>query len=389
MAAQPSPYALVAGRLRDMGYHAMPAKPGEKVPGHFEAGRWSHMARWQDWCGRMPPEFLHERWESWPDPGVCIAHGAVVGADVDTDRKDVADAVVAALGPSPVRRRGQKGWMGYYRPGSGCEGLGARLRWYHPDVCITGEDGRRSWPPLVELLLHGTQSVVPPTIHPDTGQPYHWLTPDTLEDTPLGDLPELPADPVARLDAELGKLGLTRENPNGRARAAGTRERAPAGAHDLEKPRFRSMNDRALAALDRWFPALGLPKTRQRGAGSWEAVAAWRPSSSGRPIEKRGANLHASPSGIRDFGDGEPYTAIDLVIAARGCSFDGAVDWLEPFLDPEPRAEIDLDAIAAAAERKRTAAASADRAGVCAIPFRSRALRSTCPAGARRRRSTA
>ena len=69
MAVQPSPYAQAAGRLRDMGYHAMPAKPGEKVPGHFEAGRWSYMARWQDWCGRMPPEFLHERWESWPDAG--------------------------------------------------------------------------------------------------------------------------------------------------------------------------------------------------------------------------------------------------------------------------------------------------------------------------------
>ncbi len=361
MAAPPSPYARAAGRLRDMGYHAMPAKPGEKVPGHFEAGRWSHMARWQDWCGRMPPEFLHERWESWPDAGVCIAHGAVVGADVDTDRKDVADAVVAALGPSPVRRRGQKGWMGYYRPGPDAKGSGHACAGITRTSASIGEDGRRSWPPLVELLLHGTQSVVPPTIHPDTGQPYHWLTPDTLEDTPLSDLPELPADPVAGLDAELGKLGLTRENPNGRARDSGTRELAPPGAHDLEKPRFRSMNDRALAALDRWFPALGLPKTRQRGAGSWEAVAAWRPSSSGRPIEKRGANLHASPSGIRDFGDGEPYTAIDLVIAARGCSFDGAVDWLEPFLDPEPRAEIDLDAIAAAAERRRVAAEAADR----------------------------
>ena len=362
MNPEASPYARAAGRLRDMGYHAMPAKPGEKVPGHFEAGRWSFMARWQDWCGRMPPEFLHERWESWPDAGVCIAHGQLVGADVDTDRTDVAAAVVAALGPSPVRRRGRKGWMGYYRPGSGCGELGARLRWYDPDVCITGEDGRRSWPPLVELLLHGAQSVVPPTIHPDTGRPYIWLTPDTLEDTPLGDLPELPPDPVARLDAALGKLGLSRKNPNGLARTAETCERTPAGAHDLEKPRFRSMNDRALAALDSWFPALGLPKTRQRGAGSWEAVAVWRPSSSGRPIEKRGANLHAYPSGIRDFGDGEPYTAIDLVIAARGCSFDSAVEWLEPFLDPEPTAEIDLEAIAAAAERRREAVKTVDRA---------------------------
>lgn len=362
MAAEPAPYALAAGRLRDMGYHAMPAKPGEKVPGHFESGRWSHMARWQDWCARMPPEFLHERWASWPGPGVCIAHGGVVGADVDTDRTDVAAAVVAALGPSPVRRRGQKGWMGYYRPGSGCDGLGARLRWYHPDICITADDGRRSWPPLVELLLHGTQSVVPPTIHPTTGQPYCWLTPDTLEDTWLADLPELPADPVARLDAELAVLGLTRENPNSRARATAPNDRAQAGAHDLEKPRFRSLNDRALAALDRWFPALGLPGTRQRGAGLWEAVAAWRPSSSGRPLERRGANLHASPTGIRDFGDGEPYTAIDLVIAARDCGFESAVAWLEPFLDPELRAEIDLDAIAAAADRKRAAAEAADRA---------------------------
>ena len=131
--------------------------------------------------------------------------------------------------------------MGYYRPGSGCDGLGARLRWYHPDVYTTDEDGRRSWPPLVELLLHGTQSVVPPTIHPDTGQPYRWLTPDTLEDTPLGDLPELPADPVAHLDAELGKLGLSRENPNGRARTDAAPRPASNGAHDLEKPRFRSI----------------------------------------------------------------------------------------------------------------------------------------------------
>jgi hypothetical protein len=154
-----------------MGYHPMPVGPGTKVPGHFEAGRWAPMGKWSQYCMRMPPDYLRERWESWPDPGICIAHGAVVGADVDTERTDVANAVVAALGPSPVRRRGQKGWMGYYRPGPGCEGLGARLRWYHADVYTTNDDGRRSWPPLVELLLHGAQSVVPPTIHPTPASP--------------------------------------------------------------------------------------------------------------------------------------------------------------------------------------------------------------------------
>jgi hypothetical protein len=355
MLARLSPYARVAARLRDMGHHPMPVRPGEKVPGHFEAGRWSFMARWQEWCTRQPPAFLHETWEEWPDSGVCIAHGRVVGADVDTDRQEVAAAVIAALGPSPVRRRGQKGWMGYYRPGPGCGAHVARLRWVDADGVI-----------IVELLLHGTQSVLPPTIHPRTGQPYTWLTPDTLEDTPLEDLPELPADAVARLDVELGKLGIRRDAPKRAERPAAPGAPAPASAHDLEKPRFRSLNDRAMAALDRWFPALGLPKSRKMGTTGL-AVPAWRPSSSGRPLDERNPNLKAHPDGIVDWGGGDPHTPIDLVTLARGCGFDAAVEWLEQFVEPEPRADIDLDAIAAAADARQ--AASADRAEIFRDPI--------------------
>jgi len=349
MPAQPSPYARAAGRLRDMGYHPMPAKPGEKVPGHFEAGRWSHMARWQDWCARQPPEFLHERWVEWPDAGVCLAHGMVAGADVDTDRKDVAAAVLQALGPSPVRRFGSKGWMGYYRPGTGCEAHGARLRWHDADGII-----------VAELLVRGTQSVLPPTIHPKTGQVYRWLTPDTLEDTPLEDLPELPPDAVARLDAELGKLGIRRDAPK-RTQRPTAGGHAPASAHDLEKPRFRSVNDRAMAALDRWWPALSLPRTRRLG-DLWLAVPSGRPSSSGRPTDQRNPNLKAHPTGIVDWGSGERHTPIDVVMLARDSGLEAATEWLEQFIKPEPRAEIDLDAIAAAAEHRRVAAAeTADR----------------------------
>ena len=330
-----------------MGYHAMPAKPGEKVPGHYDAGRWSHMARWQDWCGRMPPEFLHERWESWPDAGVCIAHGDVVGLDVDTDRADIAAAVVAALGPSPVRRFGSKGWMGYYRPSAGLNDQCARLRWFDADGLI-----------CVELLLKGTQSVLPPTVHPQSGQPYRWLTPDTLEDTCLDDLPELPSDAIERLDEFLSRLEIRRDKPKRERITPGPEA---TGAPDLEKDRFRSVNDRALdpAALGRWWMALGLPKASQRG-GSWEAVPAWRASSSGRALEARNPNLRATTSGIRDWGTGEGHTAIDVVMRARGCTVVAAVEWLEPFLASEPRAEIDLDAIAAAAERRCAEAVAAD-----------------------------
>ena len=33
---------------------------------------------------------------------------------------------------------------------------------------------------LVEILARGTQTVMPPSVHPDTGQPYIWLDPEAL-----------------------------------------------------------------------------------------------------------------------------------------------------------------------------------------------------------------
>lgn len=331
----PSAYLAAAAKLRDGGYHPLPVMPGAKVPGVVLEGQWRPMPGWQNWCDRQPPEFMHDRWTDWDGAGVCIAHGAVVGLDVDTDRKEVADAAVEAAGPSPVRRRGRKGWMGYYRPGAAAEGQVARLRWYD-------EDGKV----CAELLLHGTQSVIPPTIHPETGQPYRWITPDTLEGTALADLPELPPDAVARLDAAFAAVGLTRKKPGQRPdlRDYG---RAAATDHDLEKPHGRSVNDRAMRAIDAWWPALGMPKSRQRGPGAWEAVPFWRPSGGGRMVDARNPNLRAVPTGIVDFGADRSYTPIDVVMAARDCSYDGAVDWLAGYIELEARAEVDLSAMLA------------------------------------------
>lgn len=340
MLARPSPYALASDALREAGYHPMPVMPGEKFPGRYSGGEWKPLPAWQKWCDELPPEFTHERWLDWPAAGVCIAHGGVVGVDVDTDDPKIAAAVKAALPASPCARRGSKGWMAYYRAPANAEALGARVRWYRKDS--------DSKVPVVELLLRGTQSVIPPTIHPDTGAPYSWMPgADPLEDVPMDELPELPADAVGEwddgrdvlrhigtLDAALLREGLTRKAP----RAAGTKiaMSAPSG-HDLEKPFGRSLNDRAMepASLDRWFPALGLPKTRQRGAGAWEAVASWRASGSGRPMSERNPNLKAVPSGIRDFGEDRSYTPADLVCAARDCSFGAAAEWLEEFVRPE------------------------------------------------------
>jgi len=336
----PSPYHTVAANLRDNGFHAMPVRPGFKVPGDYH-GQWGNLSGWAKYCDAMPPEFLHEKWEDWPDAGVCVAHGKAIGLDLDTDRKDVAKALSDAVALSHVRRRGQKGWMGYYRPGSGLDGLTARVRWYDPEVFTTGQDGTRHYSPVVELLLHGTQSVLPPSIHPDTLKPYEWLTPDTLENCDISELPEFVGQDLDAMDRELKKIGLQRQTP--RKVHNSEYERSAASDHDLEKPFGRSLNDRAMEpqALDQWWPALDMPKSRQRGPGAWEAVPYWRGSGSGRSIQERNPNLKATPGGIVDFGADRSYTPADVVMCARDCSFEAAAEWLGQYIRDEKGSEVE------------------------------------------------
>ena len=336
MLADVTPYARAAANLRDNGYSPMPVQPGTKTPGQFSAGHWRPMPGWQKYCKSPAPEFVHSGWENWPDAGVCIAHGAVIGLDLDTDRADVAEAVRSSIPWPEVRRRGRKGWMGYFRPAADLDDGTARLRWYDPK---DGDEAK----PLVELLLHGTQSVVPPTIHPDTGRPYEWIG-GALDNTDISDLPEFGQIDLARLEAAFTAMGLTRKAPR-RANLRDYDRPAPTGP-DLEKPFGRSLNDRALhpSAMDRWWPALDMPKTRQRGAGAWEAVAFWRSSGSGRSLQDRNPNLRSTPQGIVDFGADRAYTPIDVVMAARDCSYPAAVEWLEQFVEPEQIIHMDITA---------------------------------------------
>lgn len=92
---------------------------------------------------------------------------------------------------------------------------------------------------------------------------------------------------------------------------------------------YRRLNEDALANLGTWIPSLGLARCRAEPDGSFRAVAEWRQSSTGRPIHKRSRNLSIDPRGIKDFGDGDrTYTALDLVMAARGIDLNAATVWL-------------------------------------------------------------
>jgi hypothetical protein len=137
---------------------------------------------------------------------------------------------------------------------------------------------------------------------------------EALEDVAPKELPELASDIIAKISGVLAPFGYT------------TKPRVARGIGDDDRP-HRQLNEAALANLSAWVPALGLYRCRRTKLG-FEAVPTWRPSTSGRPVEKRHLNLKIVPEGIRDFGADQGYTPLDLVMAALGCDLDTAWQFL-------------------------------------------------------------
>ena len=288
-----TPYSRVGAKLVDQGYSAIPVYPGSKRPGAYSRG-WHGDLDWTRFCERLPTLTEIEIWSKWPDAGVCVALGGkhgLVAIDIDTEDHEIIAAVEAALPePSPVQKRGRKGYTSFY-----CAG---------PAVVSTAFNvagGGRA----LDLLARGKQTVIPPTIHPDSGRPYEWATEATLEDTSPGLLPVLPDDIAARLGDALRPFGHI--SPVER----------PASGSDGGI--WREINDTALRRFEDWLPYLGLDAKRQHD-GRWRARAVWK--------DAENANVGFDPSGIRDWGEDRGMTAIDVVMAASSCDFSTAEKWL-------------------------------------------------------------
>lgn len=341
IADQSSSFALVAPALIEMGYTPLPICPGGKAPGVY-VGRFTtddaftyHAAAFVRQRGRQPrygepiirpmPDWStltaadyaesssrHESFKAWcrsPLTGVGILLGnSLVAVDVDfTDRFKVA-AVAAVLDRLPgvaVRRVGKKGFAAFMRLAPGCVPPAA----FH----VGGQK--------VEFLHAGRQAVLPPSVHPDTQQPYYWTTDDTLEDTPLDALQVLDDGVLDEIRASLASFGEVSDQ------AAAKPRREHQGDNDNPSGFVERVNSAALAALDAWVPTLDLYGCQAKRDG-FVAVAHWRSSSTGRPMEKRKQNLSITPAGVKDFGSDEGFTPVGLAMRALAIGFDDAVGWL-------------------------------------------------------------
>jgi hypothetical protein len=320
-------FADISARLIERGYAVVPIIPGTKRPGWLSNGQWIGLPHWQDcYSKRSPSENELARWGEG-DTGIGVICGpasrGAVAVDIDTDTPEFRTALDTILPRTTVRKIGKRGeTLFYFAPH-----VTESKRWM-----VGGQT-------IAELLGPGRQTVLPPTIHPDTFQPYRWSGVEGLDAVRPDELPALPADFVSIIDATLARFGYRNSEPVTK----------PVDI-DEDSP-HRRLNEAALANLSAWVPALPLYRCRKTSRG-YEAVPTWRPSSAGLPDDKRGFSLGITPTGIRDFGD-RGLTPLDLVMLALGCDIDRAfgflgdrLGWTTPTisLPAEPKTEPEAEA---------------------------------------------
>ncbi|MBR1131929.1 bifunctional DNA primase/polymerase [Bradyrhizobium iriomotense] len=321
-----TPFAQTAPSLIALGYSPLPILPPD-VP-KLGAGKAPALSGWQKYCNEAPTSFFVAGYSRAPAMGVGVATGFGGLVAVDIDGYDaIIDPILSVLPPAVVVKIGRKGLTAFYR-----SIVPMKSRPYND------ANGIR----LLDFLSGGRQTVIPPSIHPDTGHPYYWWSDATLEDTPLEALPVLTHEHRAAMEEILRSFGWTLLERRQSCGGAVEQPVASPGGSDAASL-FRAVNDAALANLAAWVPALELKRWFRAGS-SFKAVAEWRPSSTGRALHLRKPNLSFKSDGIVDFGDGpKGYTPIDVVMEARRVTNAEALLWLAPLVgvpleDPEEAA---------------------------------------------------
>lgn len=192
------------------GLNVIPLITGQKYP--EEKG-------WQRWCRETIPGVLKETWlQQQANGNMGLALGSASGVvviDIDTTDSNLIDLIRRILPKSPWEKRGAKGVTLAFKDTGG--------RTFR----IKGLDGKT----IVEHLAEGTQTVLPPSIHPDTKRPYESNVPlYQVKDQLVG----LPTDIESKLRVALRDAGVVLSQ-SGRSMA---HEKVPVGARDVSLNKF-------------------------------------------------------------------------------------------------------------------------------------------------------
>ena len=216
-------FEAFAPRYWAAGLPVIPLRPRNKMP---DINNWSLYGR------QMPSELEQGHWlASFPKGNIGLPLGPASGIciiDIDTEDAELDRAIREICGPTPWVRVGKKGAALAYR----FEG--------QKNFKLRGADGGM----LCEFLGLGNQVVLPPSIHPDTNQPYT-ATADLWD--VMDQLPFLGEDIEDKLRALLGAKGFE-IGAGGRSSPI---DIVPAGERDVQMVRHAGYLARVVLGIDR------------------------------------------------------------------------------------------------------------------------------------------
>lgn len=165
---QPSIYALTAPDYLRRGISVIPLQPKSKRP---------LFNQWQQWQDRKIPDELAMSWLNLPSNNniglVLGPQSGVCCVDIDTDDKLLLQNVERLLPKSHWIRIGRKGAVLAYKHNPTIKNK-FHLLIENPNFDETKPESKENPPAIsiIDFLTGGAQVVLPPSIHPDTNQPY-------------------------------------------------------------------------------------------------------------------------------------------------------------------------------------------------------------------------
>lgn len=257
--------AQLGATLVDRGFPILPIQPNTKKPGLYKLGAWHEYPKWSRHCERDTTDNEVDIWGNWPEAGIGIAAGRVIGIDIDVlDSPTIALEIEALakrmLGDTPAVRIG-------HAP--------KRLLVYRAVQPFSGF----KYPPI-EVLGVGQQFIAY-GIHPDTGKPYDWPV-STLADLSPDDLPGITEAQAREFAKEAYRLIPAELRP----KTLGVGLRSPMECANLPEQRgtYEAVED-ALRHIDNadldydsWV-RIGMATKGALGDEGWPLFEAWSESS--------------------------------------------------------------------------------------------------------------
>ncbi len=216
-------FATHAPTYWSAGLPVIPLGPRTKKP---------DILQWSTYSSQMPTQLEMQHWlASFSRGNIGLPLGPASGLamiDIDTEDQDLIDAILDILPPSPWVRVGKKGMALAYR----FEG--------QKNFKLRGSEGGM----ILEFLGVGNQVVLPPSIHPETQQPY--TASANLWDV-LDKVPYLGEDIEDKLRALLDKKGFS-IGAGGRSSPI---DLVPAGERDVQMVRHAGYLARVVLGIDK------------------------------------------------------------------------------------------------------------------------------------------